>query len=169
MLARRPNPTLLALLTLIFAANGHALAGGTPARGRKISVHVDSVVASDTNEGVDKRLASMGQRLHSLFSYTTYRLVSEKTAQTEIGNQLSFDLPGGRILHVQPREVVGDMISMELVLFQGERPLMTTDLKLRDRGTLIVGGPRYEQGMLIISIGAETAPAPTTAADSDQQ
>ncbi|HXN85075.1 MAG TPA: hypothetical protein VN867_03340, partial [Candidatus Binataceae bacterium] len=49
----------------------------------------------------------------------------------------------------------GDMIDMELVLFQGERPLMTTDLKLRNHGILIVGGPRYEQGMLIISIAAD--------------
>ncbi len=168
MVARRPNLTLLALVTVMFTANGHVLAGNAPVRGRRISVHVDSVVASDTNEGVDKRLASMGQRLHSLFSYSTYRLVSHQDSQTEIGNLVSFDLPGGRILHVQPREVIGDMISMELVLFQGERPLMTTDLKLRDHGMLIVGGPRYEQGMLIISIGAETGPAPTTAADSDQ-
>ncbi len=168
MLAWRPNLTLLAVVTVMFTAHGHALAGSTPVRGRRISVHVDSVVASDTDEGVDKRLASMGQRLHSLFNYSTYRLVSHKDTQTEIGNLVSFDLPGGRILHVQPREVVGDMISMELVLFQGERPLMTTDLKLRNHGMLIVGGPRYEQGMLIISIGAETCPAPTTSADSDQ-
>jgi len=31
---------------------------------------------------------------------------------------------------------------------------MTTDLKLKNTGTLIVGGPRYEQGMLIISTAA---------------
>lgn len=168
MLARRPNLTLLALITVVFAAHGHAIGASAPARGRRVSVHVDSVVASDTNEGVDTRLASMGQRLHSLFNYSTYRLVSHQDSQTEIGNLVSFNLPGGRILHVQPREVVGDMISMELVLFQGERPLMTTDLKLRDHGMLIVGGPRYEQGMLIISIGAETGPASTTA-DSEQR
>lgn len=169
MLAWRPNLTLLAFVTVIFTANGQALSGAAPARGRRICVHVDSVVASDTNEGVDTRLAAMGQRLHSLFSYNSYRLVSHQDSKTEIGNLISFNLPGGRILHVQPREVVGDMISMELVLFQGERPLMTTDLKLRDHGMLIVGGPKYEQGMLIISIGAETGPAPTTSAEEEHR
>lgn len=168
MLVWRPNLTLLALITATFAAQGYAAAGGAP-RTRRINVHVDSVVASDTNEGVDTRLASMGQRLHSLFSYTTFRLVRHQDGQTETGNMVSFDLPGGRILHVQPREVVGDMIAMELVLFQGSRPLMTTDLKLRDHGVLIVGGPRYEQGMLIISIGADAATevhAPTASASA---
>ena len=97
----------------------------------------------------------MGPRLQALFNYTSYRLVSHQDGQTLIGNQVSFALPGGRILHVQPHEIDGDMIAMELVLFQGERPLMTTDLKLRNHGILIVGGPRYEQGMLIISIGAD--------------
>lgn len=167
MVAWRPNLALLAFITVIFSPYGQGLAGTAPVRGRRICVHVDSVVASDTNEGVDKRLATMGERLHSLFSYSTYRLVSHQDTQTEIGNLISFNLPGGRILHVQPREVVGDMISMELVLFQGERPLMTTDLKLRDHGMLIVGGPRYEQGMLIISIGAETGPGHTTSAEAE--
>jgi hypothetical protein len=81
-----------------------------------------------------------------------------------MGTLLSFDLPGGHILHIEPQGIDGDMIAMELVLFQGERPVMTTDLKLRNHGMLIVGGPRYEQGMLIISIAADCrCPRPRTA------
>jgi hypothetical protein len=154
MLSRRPNSTVLAAVVIALAACGRAIAG-PPAPPRKVNVHVDSVVASDTHEGVDNRLSSMGPRLQSLFNYSSYRLVSHQDGQTVIGNQVSFSLPGGRILHVQPHDIDGDMIAMELVLFQGERPLMTTDLKLRNHGVLIVGGPRYEQGMLIISIGAD--------------
>jgi hypothetical protein len=155
MLVGRPNLTLLAAAVFALTARGGALAGTAAPVPRRINVHVDSVVASDTHEGVDSRLSSMGPRLQALFSYTTYRLVSHQDGQTHIGTQVSFALPGGRILHVEPHEVDGDMIAMELVLFQGERPLMTTDLKLRNHGILIVGGPRYEQGMLIISIGAD--------------
>ena len=70
---------------------------------------------------------------------------------------IAFTLPGGKTLHVQPRAIDGDMIAMEIVLFDGTRPMMTTDLKLRNNGTLIVGGPRYERGMMIISIGASTS------------
>jgi hypothetical protein len=73
---------------------------------------------------------------------------------------IAFTLPGGKILHVQPRAIDGDMIAMEIVLFDGTRPMMTTDLKLKNNGTLIVGGPRYEQGMMIISIGASTGGTP---------
>ncbi len=161
MLLWRRNVLLLALLASFATVNSDALAGDAVRRGRRVNLHVDSVVASDTHEGVDPQLpAPMGPRLQSLFSYTTFRLVSHQDKQTEVGQLLSFELPGGRILHVSPHEVQGNMIAMELVLFQGERPMMTTDLKLRNHGVLIVGGPRYEQGMLIISIGADTPMGP---------
>jgi|YelNatPaOPRAMG01_1025707.scaffolds.fasta_scaffold01186_6 hypothetical protein len=154
MFVWRVNVTLLAAAFMAMAAQGisAAASAGNPAR---INLHVDSVVASDTHEGVDARLAAMGQRLRSLFNYSTYRLISHQDGHTECGKLISFMLPGGRILHIQPRAVEGGMIAMELVLFQGARPLMTTDLKLKNHGVLIVGGPRYEQGMLIISIGAD--------------
>jgi len=158
-----PYATIVPLVAIVLALGAVASAEQDSPR-KRINVHVDSVVASDTHEGVDTRLAAMGQRLQSLFSYTTYRLVQHQDGKTECGKEVSFDLPGGRILHVQPRDVAGDMIAMEVILFQGERPVMSTDLKLRNHGVLIVGGPRYEQGMLIISIGAETIGGPHSAA-----
>ncbi|HEY6394508.1 MAG TPA: hypothetical protein VIX12_03755 [Candidatus Binataceae bacterium] len=139
-----------------------------------MNIHVDSVLAADTNEGMDARLAPMGHRLQALFNYSTYRLVSHQDGGTTCGKMIAFTLPGGRILHVQPRLIDRNMISMELVLFQGSRPMITTDLKLRNNGVLIIGGPRYEQGMLIISIAASTADAPpadrapTTPAEAHQ-
>jgi hypothetical protein len=152
------SPRSLSLLIVVVIAMGaQAGALAQSAAPRTVTVRVNSVLAAETNEGVDPRLQSMGPRLQALFSYSTYRLVSDQAGQTQCGKMIAFQLPGGRILHVQPRAVDGDMIAMEIVLFQGPRPLMTTDLKLKNNGILIVGGPRYEQGMLIISIGASTS------------
>ncbi len=146
--------TVAATLAFSLAAAGHAGAESA-ASPQKVGVHVDSVVASDTHEGIDQQLTPMGPRLHSLFSYTTYHLVNHQEQVTPMGSLILFNLPGGRILHIRPRTVDGDMITMELILFQGEQPLMTTELKLRNHGILFVGGPRYEEGMLILSIGAD--------------
>ncbi len=124
-------------------------------RHRIVLLHVDEVIAADTGEGIDERLLPMGLRLQSIFRYTTYRLVSSQVGRTECGSAAAFTLPGGWIVHVEPNAVSGNMIAMELMLFQGARPMMTTDLRLRNHGMLIVGGPRYQQGMLIIPIGAD--------------
>ncbi|MGH8013987.1 MAG: hypothetical protein ACREQ4_15975 [Candidatus Binataceae bacterium] len=116
---------------------------------------MDSVLAADTHEGMDQRLnPHMAERFKALFDYSTYRLVRHQEEEAICGRMLSFNLPGGRILHIAPHSVEGNMITMELMLFQGSRPIMTTDLKLMDGGVLIVGGPRYDQGMLITSIVA---------------
>jgi hypothetical protein len=156
--------TVAATMALSLVAVGRTWAGPS-ASPPKIGFRVDSVVASDTNEGVDPQLTPMAPRLHSLFSYSTFHLVNHQEQQTPIGTLILFNLPGGRILHVEPRGMDGDMIVMELILFQGEQPLMTTELKLRNHGVLMVGGPRYEQGMLILSIGADCrCPRPSTAA-----
>jgi hypothetical protein len=124
-------------------------------RHRVILLRVDEVVASDTGLGIDERLLPMGLRLESLFRYTTYRLISHQVGRTECGRTTAFTLPGGWIVQVEPSAVNDDMIAMELMLFQGARPMMTTDVKLRNHGVLIVGGPHYQQGMLIIPIGAD--------------
>jgi len=126
--------------------------------GRPIAVHIDSVLAADTNKGFDTRLAPMSHRLKKLFRYSTYRLESHQEAITECGHMIGFSLPGGLILHVEPRRIEGDMIEMGVSLFQGEHPMMTTDFHLMNRGVLMLGGPRYEQGTLIISIAAEAMP-----------
>src|SRR5216684_1124940 len=66
-------------------------------------------------------------------------------------------------VRVAPQSFDGGMIAMELVLFDGARPVMTTDLKLMNHGILIVGGPRYQQGMLLTIIATDTNDAPAEA------
>jgi len=137
------------------AAGAHTEQSKALKRHRIILLRVDEVIAADTGEGIDERLLPMGGRLESLFRYTTYRLISHQVGRTECGRTAAFTLPGGWIVHVEPNAVSDDMIAMELMLFQGARPMMTTDLRLKNHGMLIVGGPHYRQGMLIIPIGAE--------------
>jgi hypothetical protein len=157
MTLRPGSLTFLIIATTAFGMAGVSHAQPGP---KQVNVYIDSVMAADTNEGTDPRLAPMGQKLRGLFGFSTYSLIGHNEGQTDCGKMIAFTLPGGKILHVQPRAIDGDMIAMEIVLFDGTRPMMTTDLKLKNNGTLIVGGPRYEQGMMIISIGASTGGSP---------
>lgn len=143
---------------LITIAPQLAFAQIAPIAGRPIAIHIDSVLAADTNKGFDTRLAPMSHRLKKLFHYSTYSLESHQEAITECGHIIGFSLPGGLILHVEPRRIEGDMIEMGVSLFHGEHPMMTTDLHLMNAGVLMLGGPRYETGTLIISITAQAMP-----------
>ncbi|MGH7906766.1 MAG: hypothetical protein ACREP6_09075 [Candidatus Binataceae bacterium] len=157
----RRQIVLLVAIIISFSLVGQSQAAGRHPH-RTVTIHVDSILAADTNEGVDSRLMHVSGRLKALFDYSTYRLISRDNKKTSCGKMVAFTLPGGRILHVAPRKIDNNMIAMELVLFQGERPMMTTDLKLRNHGMLILGGPRYQQGMLIVFMTADSryVPAP---------
>jgi hypothetical protein len=127
-----------------------------------LRVRVDSVLAANTDKGIDPALAvsGIGERLKSMFDYTTYHLILHQELETVCGKHVTFELPGGRILQIAPHSIIENMISMELVLFEGTRPLMTTDLRLINHAVLIVGGPKYERGMLItvITMGSNDMP-----------
>jgi hypothetical protein len=161
MIERRTSGVLLAMVTIcVLSIPLQALAQAS--KPPSIVFRVDSVLAANTGKGMDAALSSsvIGNRLKAMFEYTTYRLVMHQQQQIRCGRMVAFEMPGGRILHIAPLSVLGNMISMELVLFEGTRPLMTTDLKLMNHAVLVVGGPRYQQGMLITIISTDAAERP---------
>lgn len=135
--------------------------GAQTAKGA-VKIEIYSVLAADTNQGCDhelKELTRLRRLLDHLFHYSTYRLINHETSDTGFGQTATFTLPGGRLLHLEPMGFDGDMIRMELMLFEGEEPKMTTDLKIMNNGIFIVGGPRYSEGTLIITIKSMVEPA----------
>jgi hypothetical protein len=43
---------------------------------------------------------------------------------------------------------------MKVMLLEGGRPLVDTSVALKNHGVLLLGGPKQQEGVLIISIGA---------------
>jgi hypothetical protein len=108
-----------------------------PAPIKVFDVRVDSAIVADEAAGT--------------FTHTN--------ATTQSGKMLVFRLPGGKTLHVQPRAIDGDMIRMEVVLFDGDRATMTVDLNLENGSTLALGGQQFGEGTLLLRIRPTTASA----------
>lgn len=149
MMRLRSLALLTAGLLLIGAYSGYAHAGSCD-----VVIHMKSVLATDIDEPVDPQLKELQNKLKLLFNFKAYHLESHRDAETQCGKMVEFTLQAGHILHVQPREIDGDMIDMEVVLFDGAKPMLITDFKLHNGGTLLLGGPRYQNGMLIVTVGA---------------
>jgi hypothetical protein len=130
------------------------------ARSMPVKVEVDSVLAGESHDGhpgIDQRLGPGTRcRLKTVFDYTSYRLVKHEEAGTESGQPVAFNLPGGRILHVEPLAIEGNMVAMELVLFAGAHSIMRTELKMMRGGALILVGPRSPSETYITTIAVET-------------
>jgi Putative zinc-finger len=102
---------------------------------RLVDVRVDSAFVADANSGA--------------FSHTDGR--------TQSGKMLVFNLPGGKTLHVMPRAIAGNMIAMQVVLFDGNQTAMTAEMKLESGDTFALSGEKYGEGTLLIRISPTTA------------
>jgi hypothetical protein len=144
---------LSAYLALLAAA---AAAEDAPATGEEVEVRIDTVLASNTGQTFDPALAALRQPFGRMFHYTSYRLVQGEQRRVIWRREAEFLLPGGRYLVVIPRGYKDDRVLLSVMLLDGTRPLINTNLALKNHGVFLVAGPRHEGGTLIIAIGAGT-------------
>ncbi len=127
-------------------------------------LEIGTVLATNSGTHVDAQLASMQNQLQRLFHYSSYQLVKQEVSDVRCGKPASFEIPGGRKLRVMPKTADGGRVALNVALLKQSHVLMNTDLTLGDRGLIMVGGPRYENGVLIIWIGArrpgDASPSP---------
>ena len=102
---------------------------------RLVDVRVDSAFVADANSGSFSHIG----------------------ARTQSGKMLVFNLPGGKTLHVMPRAIAGNMIAMQVVLFDGNQAAMTAEMKLESGDTFALSGEKYGEGTLLIRISPTTA------------
>ena len=124
--------------------------------GEVVEIRIETVLATNSSQEVDQRLGQIKQQLNNLFRYSSYRLVKEESRRTRWGDRASFNIPGGRYLQVIPKSYRDNRVSMRVVLIEGDRPMVDTELILRNGGVFFMGGRRHQEGVLIISIGAAT-------------
>ena len=123
---------------------------------KAVEIRIGAVLASNSGKEFDARLASLHRQFDILFPYSSYRLVKEERQQVPWGGKAGFDIPGGRYVLVVPREFKNDRVSMKVMVLEGARPIIDTVLSLRNHATFLIGGPRQADGVLILSIGADT-------------
>lgn len=119
-----------------------------------VEIRIGAVVASNSGRGFDPRLVSLHKQFDALFPYDSYQLLKEERHRVAWGTKAVFDIPGGQYVIVIPREYKNTRIAMKVIVIEGTRPIVDTSLSLRDHATLLVGGPRQTEGVLILSIGA---------------
>lgn len=119
-----------------------------------IQIEIVSVTASSSTEGMDPELnkVPMAKLLQSLFGYPSYHMDSRSTQRTICGRMVTFSLPAGRILHIAPLNIDGERLNMDIDMFDGVRPRLGMHALMENRATLILGGPHYSLGMIIVMV-----------------
>jgi hypothetical protein len=135
------------LLILVFGAGA--------ASAEAVTVDIGVVIASHEGTTIDPALSALKPKLQSMFPYSSYRMVDRMRKTLAVGETGEFSLPGNRSIQVTPAPPSGNRLRLDVQVLEGSRSLVTTTLGMSRGGMVIVGGPPYRNGVLILLISAE--------------
>ncbi len=148
---RKPGtfPRIVSLLAVLLLAAGAAASPEPP-----VSVDLGIAVASNEGSQIDPQLANLRAKLKAMFDYTSYRMLDRQKRTLAVGETGDFALPGGRSMRVTPVPSARNKVRLAVQLMEGQRNLLTTTLGLSRGGLVLVGGPSYQNGVMILIISA---------------
>lgn len=118
----------------------------------RTTIQIATVLASNEGRVFDARLSSLRNELKQL-RFRSYRMVSTETRVVRgNGIQSGIELPNGRYLHVTTREHTPSHLRLHILLNEDNRPVVNTYVKLELGSVVLLGGPRDENGTLVITI-----------------
>lgn len=154
---------VLAVLAASPAALAQAAAGSGPAVAEagaptQVAITIRIIAASPTKGEVDKRLVKLQKRL-SDFAFASYRLLSEQQVVLGLDSKETLTLPGNRVLEIRPLkfEKSGKLRIGILLYGKSEAKLMDADYSIEPGGDILIGGPKWEDGALLVFIHHDSA------------
>jgi len=140
-------------IPVVLVAVATALAGSAWAAG-KVDVSVRTVLASQGSPFIDPELSGLVEELRSLFRYSSYRLLSKDRLALNTQETGIVSLPGQRMLKVTPTSLQGKRVELQLVILKKDKQIFETVIQLLNNGSIIVGGPKHQDGSLLFNISA---------------
>lgn len=101
---------------------------------------------------VDPGLGDLAPDLSSVFKYTAYRLVESRQMTLEQGQTGRVALPDNQVLMLQPQGMDKDRITYQIVIEKQQAQVFETRILLKNRGSITIGGPKFERGVLLMNI-----------------
>jgi len=120
-----------------------------------VNIGIKTILASNDKQYQDPQLKGIIDELQTVFRFTAYRLLGQDRLSLATGETGNVSLPGGRVLSVTPTGSRGNRTQMDLGITKAGRRIFETRIELLNRGTITVGGPRHENGFLLLNITSE--------------
>ncbi len=117
-----------------------------------VSTDVKVILASTGDQEFDPGLEGIIHELQSVFKYTSYRLLSNQRFTLQFNQAGLVNLPGDRTLIVRPSEMDGKRIQYHIDIQKSSRSIFQTQVLLKDKSSITIGGPQLDDDVLLINI-----------------
>jgi len=151
---------LLFLAALLALAPTSARADDVPSdryaeqgKSDKVSLRVMVVHATSNGNKIDPRLQNLTKYLSHL-KYTSYELLQTHTAELGANGKQSFAIEGGLKVTIELLAKEEAKVRMRVVMARGAEKLLDTTVSMNRNATIIVAGPKYQGGILVLPLTA---------------
>ncbi len=139
----------LAAVSILFCFSTPAFA----ADAEVFNTEVRIILASNSDRGFDPRLLDLKNDLLAL-NYMSFQLLDQVGIALKKGETGRLKIPGKRTLELTPTAFDQRKISMQVRMTEKGSSLLNTRIRIENHGTVIIGGPSYEVGFLVLAVTA---------------
>ena len=147
-------------LVFLLAGPAHAQSrdpGARPAPAARVAQKVDVqlrvVHATDAETGVDPRLQSLASSFR-YFKYKGYRLLSTQNAEIAVGGETTWSVEGGRRITISVLSFDEARARIRVQMSSASGKMLDTTVNINRNGTVIISGPSYQGGILMLPVTA---------------
>jgi hypothetical protein len=120
-----------------------------------VEVRMRVIQALNVGQNIDPSLKELHDELKTLFSFTSYRLLREENLNLSLNQPVSISVHGGKTL--LEITLVGEhknLIELRIRVNREGKDILNTQVRLSPGRTVLVGGPKHGEGVIIYALSA---------------
>jgi hypothetical protein len=120
----------------------------------QVPVRMRVIQASNTGQNIDPSLNDVHRELGSLFSFTSYRLLREENLRLSPNQPVTITAHPGRSMEVTLVGLQRDAAKLRIRVIRERKDILDTQVRLSPGRTVLIGGPRHGEGVVIYAVSA---------------
>ncbi len=118
----------------------------------QVPVRMRIIQASNVGRNIDPSLNDVHNELGSLFSFTSYRLLREENLRLSPNQPVTITAHPGRYMEVTLVGLKREAAKLRIRVIREGRDILDTQVRLSPGRTVLIGGPRHGEGVVIYAL-----------------
>ncbi|MDI6762516.1 MAG: hypothetical protein QME83_05715 [Thermodesulfobacteriota bacterium] len=140
------TPLLVFVFILFFAF--------PPMAPAQVQTRVRVIEASNVGSVIDPSLRDLHGQLGSLFRYTSYRLLRDERLTLSPNQPASVPIHQGRSIEITQVGLQANMAELRVRIKRDGADILNTQVRLSPGRTVLIGGPKHGEGVVILALSA---------------
>jgi hypothetical protein len=118
----------------------------------QVPVRMRIIQASNTGRNIDPSLNDVHRELGSLFSFSSYRLLRDENLRLSPSQPVTVTAHPGRFMEVTLVGLKREAARLKIRVVREGKDILDTQIRLSPGRTVLIGGPRHGEGVIIYAL-----------------